>query len=217
VVGSIARSILVAALALPLASCQIFKRPLEEPDPGQAAVLLVSTEMPQPISDIARHAWLAVRDKNGTRWQRIEVGGFGAGPFNGVGDIVLHELWVGDEAERAIPCLREHAPRFRPGRSYLPWPGPNSNTFVAELLRACKLRADLPTTSIGKDHDGLIGVAFTTGGTGVQLETPLVGFRLGLTEGIELRFLGLGFGIDLWPPAILVPFGSGRIGFADRR
>jgi len=27
---------------------------------------------------------------------------------------------------------------------------------------------------------------------------------------------GLSIGVDLWPPAILIPLGPGRLGFADR-
>ena len=200
-----------------LCGCVVFAHPLKPPPPGPAAILLVSTEMPQPISAIARHAWFAVRDKGEQTWHRLEVGGFGSGPLDGVGAIILHQVWTGAAAERAIPCLREHADAAHPHDKYLPWPGPNSNTFVDRLLRKCHLHADLPVTNIGKDYRGLIGVNVTSGGTGIQLETPIVGLKIGLTEGIEVHILGLGFGIDLWPPALIVPFGSGRLGFADRR
>src|SRR5262245_54321660 len=38
---------------------------------------------------------------------------------------------------------------------YKVWPGPNSNTFTAWLLRAVpELGADLPPTAIGKDYSG---------------------------------------------------------------
>jgi hypothetical protein len=40
--------------------------------------------------------------------------------------------------------------------------------------------------------------------------------RLGLTEGVELHLFGMAFGIDLWPPAFIVPIGPGRLGFEDR-
>jgi hypothetical protein len=199
-----------------LGGCVIGKRALRAPEGDDAAILLVTTEMPEPIADIARHAWLAVRDRGSTRWERIEVGYFGNDPFEGVSGVMLHAVWRGAAAERAIPCLREQQDRHRPGRRYLPWPGPNSNTFIEALLRGCDLRADLPATAIGRDHRGLIGVSLTSGGTGVQLETPIVGLKLGLKEGIEIHFFALAFGIDLWPPAIIVPFGPGRLGFDDR-
>jgi hypothetical protein len=40
--------------------------------------------------------------------------------------------------------------------------------------------------------------------------------KIGLKEGLEVHIVGLSFGIDLWPPAIILPLGPGRIGFADR-
>jgi len=209
-----------AALTLiGLSGCIVNPRPLEVPRTRGAMVLLVSTEMPTPIDVIARHAWLVVREKGRSEFERIELGGFGSGPFEGVGGEQLHAVWVGPEAERAIPCLLKHerSERDEIEDGYLPWPGPNSNTFVDRLLRACGLNADLPATAIGKDHRGLVGVSWTSGGTGAQFETPVAGIRLGLKEGIELHLLRFALGLDLWPPALIVPFGSGRIGFDDRQ
>ena len=84
------------------------------------------------------------------------------------------------------------------------------------LLRECDIPASLSSTAIGKDYRGLIGAGVTSEGTGVQLETPIIGLKLGLKEGVEVHILGLSLGIDLWPPAIIVPIGEGRIGFGDR-
>jgi hypothetical protein len=84
------------------------------------------------------------------------------------------------------------------------------------MLRACHLHASLPATSVGKDWRGAFGATVTTEGTGVQVETPLLGVRIGFFEGVEVHVLGLAIGVDLWPPAIIVPLGPGRIGFADR-
>jgi hypothetical protein len=203
-------------IALVCSSCVIFQRPLEVPEGDAAAIVMASTAMPEPIENIARHAWFAVKEKGSDKWHRIEVGGFGRHPLAGLSDVRVHGVWTGKKAEKAIKCLRKHARAAHPRGDYLPWPGPNSNTFVDRLARKCKLHADLPATAIGKDYRGLIGVSWTAGGTGFQFETPLVGFKLGLTEGIELHLFGLAFGIDWWPPAIIVPIGSGRIGFDDR-
>jgi hypothetical protein len=203
-------------LAPALAGCVIFEHKLEVPAGDEPTVLLCSTAMPEPIHDIARHSWFAVRGRGETTWQRIEVGGFGSGPFDGVDDVRLHKIWRGPRAEKAIACLRQWADFYQTRDSYLPWPGPNSNTYVDRLLRRCKLDADLPVTAIGKDYRGWIGAGITSGRTGIQLETPIAGLKLGLTEGIELHILGLGFGLDLWPPALIIPFGGGRLGFADR-
>lgn len=209
------RSAIALMVAL-VSGCVIFQRPLEVPEGNDAAIIMASTAMPEPIENIARHAWFAVREKGSEKWRRIEVGGFGRHPLAGISDVRVHGVWRGKKAEKAIKCLRKHAAKARPGSRYLPWPGPNSNTFVDVLARKCKLRADLPATAIGKDYRGLFGASWTAGGTGFQVETPIVGFKIGLTEGIELHIFGLVIGIDLWPPAIIVPVGSGRIGFDDR-
>jgi hypothetical protein len=84
------------------------------------------------------------------------------------------------------------------------------------MLRRCRLHASLPATSVGKDWRGWFGITRTTEGTGFQIETPFLGLRIGLKEGIEVHVIGLSLGIDVWPPAIILPLGPGRLGFADR-
>jgi hypothetical protein len=204
-----------ALVLVALAGCVILRRPVRVPDGDDAAIVLASTAMPQPIQYVGRHAWLAVREKGSTSWERIEYGGFGSGPLDGLADVRVHAVWRGEDAERAIPCLRAHVDEAQP-RPYLMVPGPNSNTFVDRLLRWCGLRASLPATAVGKDYRGLVGASWTSGGTGFQIETPLVGVRMGLTEGVEIHLLTLAFGVDLWPPAIILPLGPGRLGFDDR-
>jgi Protein of unknown function (DUF3750) len=197
------------------AACVILQRPVRVPDGTDAAIVLASTAMPEPIAEVGRHAWFAVREEGHTDWHRIEYGGFGSAPLAGVSDVRVHAVWRGPVAARAIPCLREHASAARP-EPYVMVPGPNSNTFVDRLLRRCGLHASLPATAVGKDFRGLVGVSWTSEGTGFQFETPLVGLRLGLKEGIEVHILTLGFGVDFWPPAIILPLGPGRLGFDDR-
>jgi hypothetical protein len=198
-------------------------RNLVAPSNDVAAVLLVTGTLPEPMSDIARHPWFATRRARDTRWQLWEVGGGGetSNPFDNNGgnlDPILHGLWTGAQADRAIDCLQTYAPDLKASieAHYLPWPGPNSNTFADVLLRRCKLSASLPATSVGKDYRGWIGAGSSSERTGVQLETAIVGIKVGLKEGIEVHFIGLSFGIDLWPPAIILPLGPGRIGFGDR-
>ncbi len=203
-----------------LAGCQIFARRLQAPANDQATVLLISGGLARPIEKIARHPWFAVRPAGETEWRFWEVGGGGNNedPFDNQPYLepVLHGVWRGAEAERAMLCLEREAPKWLGALRYRGWPGPNSNTFGDVMLRRCGLHASLPANAIGKDYRGKIGVSWSSEGTGFQIETPLVGLRLGLKEGVEVHVIGLAFGIDLWPPALLVPLGSGRLGFGDR-
>jgi len=204
-----------------LAGCVILPRSLEVPPNDETTVLLFTGGLGHPIEVIARHPWFAVREKGKTDWDIFEVGGGGGtsdprknSPYV---DPILHKVWRGDEGAYAAECIRREGPK---AKSYIEshyfFPGPNSNTFGDVVLRACKLSASLPSTSIGKDWRGLIGAGITSERTGVQIETPVLGLKVGLKEGIEVHVIHLSFGIDLWPPAIILPLGPGRLGFADR-
>jgi hypothetical protein len=99
-----------------------------------------------------------------------------------------------------------------PGRYHV-WPGPNSNTFTAFILRRVpELRVDLPPTAIGKDYLGWRSVNKTPSGTGGQASLfGVVGVAAGLEEGIEVNLLGLNFGVDPKSLSIKLPV-VGRIG-----
>jgi hypothetical protein len=215
-------SLLIAA-ALALAGCVFARQSLDVPANDQTTVLLVTGGLGHPIEAIARHPWLAVRRAGDNEWTFYEVPSIchcGADPFHNhpYVDPILHAAWRGAEADRAADCIEREAQAIIDDidHHYVFYPGPNSNTFGDRILRKCDLHASLPATSIGKDWRGWIGAGVTSEGTGVQVETPVIGLKVGLKEGIEVHVLGLSFGIDLWPPALILPFGPGRLGFADR-
>jgi hypothetical protein len=206
-----------------LTGCVVLQRPLEMPSNDETTVALLTGGLGHPMDGIARHPWFAVRKKGETDWTVYEVGGSGTepDPFTKHRRYIrpmLHKVWRGAEAERAAECIERVGPEVKRQieEDYVLYPGPNSNTFGDVVLRRCKLSASLPATSVGKDWRGLIGAGITSERTGLQLETPFVGIKIGLKEGIELHVIGLSVGIDLWPPAIIVPLGPGRIGFGDR-
>lgn len=213
--------VLIAACVLG-SGCIIAKRSLEMPGNDQTTVALLTGGLAHPMEDIGRHPWFAVRRKGETEWRIYEVGGGGTetDPFTKhppYVEPILHGLWRGEVGERAAACVENVGPvvKAQIERDYF-FPGPNSNTFADVVLRRCKLAASLPATAIGKDWRGVIGAGITSERTGIQVSTPLFGVKIGLREGIEVHVFHLAFGIDLWPPAIIVPLGPGRIGFADR-
>lgn len=217
-------AVVISGLAAALVSgCVLAPRSLTPPDNDETTVALLTGTLPHPMDGIARHPWFAVRRKGATTWMVYEVGGGGAedDPLRDhppYGDPILHGLWRGEAGERAADCVERIGPTVKAEieRGYVLYPGPNSNTFGDRVLRACKLAASLPATSVGKDWRGLAGAGLTSERTGVQVETAVLGLKLGLKEGIELHVLGLSFGVDLWPPALILPLGPGRLGFADR-
>jgi hypothetical protein len=96
---------------------------------------------------------------------------------------------------------------------YTVWPGPNSNTFTAWVLRHVpELEADLPPTAIGKDYLGDRIVAAAPSGSGVQLSVGgLFGVLASGVEGLEFNVLGLSFGFNPFDLSIKLPL-VGRIG-----
>ncbi|HSD89474.1 MAG TPA: DUF3750 domain-containing protein [Kofleriaceae bacterium] len=210
-------------LLLALTGCVIAPRSLAMPDNQETTVALLTGSLGHPMDGIARHPWFAVRHKGSERWSVYEVGGGGEedDPFTKHSPYlkpILHKVWRGEEAEQAAACIERVGPEVRSyiQSHYIFYPGPNSNTFGDVVLRQCKLSASLPSTSVGKDWRGLIGAGVTSERTGLQIETPVLGVKVGLKEGVEVHVIGLSFGVDLWPPAIILPLGPGRLGFADR-
>lgn len=206
----------VALLAL---GCVVPRPSPKLPDTPYIAVL--SGQMPPPLDEVARHGWIVLRPASG-QLHRFEYGGHSRvnDPFSdfAAGDVMVHGVYEGSPEEIAAKdvCLaaaRDDYYREYPG--YFPIPGPNSNTFVAFLIRRCHLGIELPASAIGRDYVGLIGADLTEARTGIQLGTFPFGLRLGLREGIEVHFFGLPLGVHFWPPGINVPVNPGRIGFAS--
>ena len=100
--------------------------------------------------------------------------------------------------------------------AYNAWPGPNSNTFVAHVMRSVpELAAALPPTALGKDWQpwrDIVGL--TPSRTGIQISLGgYAGLALGWVEGLEIDFLGLVAGIDVRRPAVKIPgLGTNRHG-----
>jgi hypothetical protein len=126
---------------------------------------------------------------------------------------------AGAEAETLIPRIERAVAAYRYAQAgdYRIWPGPNSNTFVATVLRAVpELAVALPPTAIGKDFRADYSpVGLTPSRTGVEATLfGLLGIKAGWVEGIEINVLTLVAGLDLRHPAIKLP-GLGRIGIFD--
>ena len=179
----------------------------------------------------AVHTWIAVKPTDAPAFTVYEVIGWRA--HRGLSALAVHHRpadgrWFGAEPEilfdlrgpevDAVIQRIDAAARSYPfADSYRVWPGPNSNTFTAHVVReVSELTVDLPPTAIGKDFltDGML--ARTPSGTGFQLSVfGLVGLIVGMREGLEINVLGLVFGIDPDDLAVKLPM-VGRVGLAGR-
>lgn len=121
----------------------------------------------------------------------------------------------GEKAEKLIPAIEQAVKEYRYANhgDYRLWPGPNSNSFVAAVLRAVpEMQATMPPNAIGRDFRPGPYLGWTDSGTGIEASLyGLLGVKAGWVEGLELNFLSLVVGLDIREPALKVP-GFGRIG-----
>lgn len=173
------------------------------------------------------HTWIAVKPSHAEHFTIHEVIGY---RLRRAGTSVVSRVrapdayWYGNRPEllkdvrgagvdALIERIEAAVHRYPYADTYRVWPGPNSNTFTAFILREVpELRVDLPPTAIGKDYLGLLPVALTPSGTGAQVSVlGLAGLTAGWEEGVELNLLGLTFGIDPGSLSVKLPI-LGRLG-----
>ncbi len=167
------------------------------------------------------HTWIAAKPTGAAHFTVFEVLGFQlrrAGTVVRSSERAPDGLWYGNRpqvlsdvrgpgVDGIIARIRVAAAAYPYAKVYHAWPGPNSNTFTAWVLRAApELRVDLPVSAIGKDFLGWRPVAFTPSGTGAQLNLfGLAGVMVGWEEGIEFNVIGLSFGVNPKRLALKLP------------
>src|SRR5207302_6534212 len=124
----------------------------------------------------------------------------------------------GADAAALIPRIEEAVKSYAFANSgdYRIWPGPNSNTFVATVLRAVpELGVTMPPNAIGRDYRPAPYLGLSDSRTGIEASLwGVLGVKVGWVEGVELNVLGLVAGLDVRHPAVKLP-GFGRVGASD--
>jgi hypothetical protein len=118
------------------------------------------------IGALAVHYWFVVLDEGGCHrwevWQTKNAGGDRCighvhrdlkAPEDGVGGgpARLEKQWTGDEARR-IARILDAVERYPWCERYRYWPGPNSNTFAAWVLRQAGIDHRLSRKAIGAGY-----------------------------------------------------------------
>jgi hypothetical protein len=175
---------------------------------------------------VAVHSWIVFKRENAATWTRYDVVGWGSpvrlngwapdARWYGTTPRVVADI-KGEDAQALIPKIEQAVKDYRYANDgdYRLWPGPNSNSFVAAVLRAIpEAGVAMPPNAIGRDFRPEPYLGWTDSGTGIEASLwGLVGFKIGWVEGIELNLLGLVSGFDIRDPAIKLP-GFGRIGLS---
>jgi uncharacterized protein DUF3750 len=201
------------------------------PDPATTTDAVVQVYAARTVgwkSAFGVHTWIAVKPAGaGKHYTVYEVIGWRlrwTDSALAVRERAPDARWFGAEpeliAERrgagvdALIARIDAAARSYPwAGDYTLWPGPNSNTFTAWVLRAVpELGVDLPPTAIGKDYTGTRVVGRAPSGRGLQVSLfGLAGMTASGVEGLEVNLLGLTFGVNPFDPSLKLPL-VGRLG-----
>eukprot|EP00439_Symbiodinium_sp_Y106_P088487 s1_g1023.t1 len=190
--------------------------PMPNAEPG-AGVRVLCARTGRWKGVLAEHCWIVLNDAGATAYERYEVVGWGRPVrknayaadgywYSNKPRIVYVD--TGPSAATTLPRIR-HAIAAYPHNqngAYTVWPGPNSNSFVAEIARRVSgFDPVLPNTAIGKDYlvsADLLDVTPSNSGWQVSFG-GYAGVTFARAEGVEVNLLGLIWGVD----------GSGRLKF----
>jgi hypothetical protein len=168
------------------------------------------------------HTWIATKEANAKDYTVYQVIGWRR--YRGLEPLFISEdipdrnwfaqkPWLlydlrGEKAAQLIPKIKAAAAAYPYPKDYTLWPGPNSNSFTAFVLRQIpELHVAMPPNAVGKDFlcEGKI---FTTAvsHTGYQLSLfGALGITVAREEGLEINFLGLVYGFNPFKLSIKLP------------
>lgn len=203
------------------------------PDPAttrEAVVQVYAARAVEWQGKLGVHPWIAVKRMGADRFTVHELMGYqtrrtgnGVRSTQRAADMYWfgNRPWVladlrGPGVDAVIDRIEAAVADYPHAGNYRVWPGPNSNTFIAHVLRAApELRVDLPALAVGKDYLGPWFVARTPSGTGAQVNLfGLAGMLVGWEEGVEINLIGLTFGVNPVRLGLKLP-GLGNIGWRE--
>lgn len=172
----------------------------------------------------AVHSWIVLKGRDAATYDRYDVVGWG-NPVRKNGyapDAFWYsnapvKVWesTGATAEALIPRIEAAIKAYPHNQrgAYRIWPGPNSNSFVAHVLREVpEIDAVLPPNAVGRDYIANGGFYHFDPAGDVNLTLyGLVGISAGVKSGLEVHLFGLVAGLDFRNPGIKVP-AFGRFG-----
>jgi hypothetical protein len=185
----------------------------------EARVVILAARTGRWKGIFAEHMSIILKPAGAAQWTRYDVVGWGnpvrrdnypADAFwYGNPPRILHEI-SGTEAARLIPRIEQSiaAYPYQQRGDYVVWPGPNSNTFVAWVVRNTEgFNAELSSVAVGKDWLGPgLALERAPSGSGWTMSAwGYIGVTVARDEGVELSLLGSSIGVDFNDAAIKLP------------
>ena len=198
--------------------------PEAQADPT-AKVYVLSARTGGMKGALASHSWLVLKRKNASHYDRYDVVGWGRpvrrNAYNADGRWYsnvpeIETVIEGAQAEKLIPQIEAAiaAYKWQNRGDYTIWPGPNSNTFVASIIRDVPgFDARTPATAVGRDYPADSDWAAVDTSGSLRLSAGgYAGLVIGIKDGLELNFLGLVAGINPSKLEVKIPgFGAFRL------
>lgn len=194
----------------------------------EAAVYILAARTGGLKGAFAVHSWIVTKKPGADGYTRYDKVGWGSPVrvnsydadgrwYSNMPEIVCEAH--GADAEALIPTMEEAVSTYPYAHrgDYRAWPGPNSNTFVAHVVRAVPaLGSCLLPNATGRDYaPGPIALDFSPESWDVHLTFGgLFGFSAGVASGLEVHFMGVVAGIDIRNPALKIP-AFGRVGLPN--
>ncbi len=185
----------------------------------EAAIYVLAARTGGLKGALSVHSWIVLKRAGARDYERWDKVGWGSPVrrnsrpadgfwYSNAPQIVKAVRGAGAEAmiplfERAIAGY----PHAHAG-GYRIWPGPNSNSFVAHVLRAVpEFGAVLPANAVGRDYRaGLAAFDHAPDWSDFHLTFGgVLGVAAGRLSGLEIHIAGLVAGIDIARPALKVP------------
>ncbi len=196
------------------------------PSKDEAAIYVLAARTGGLKGAFSVHSWLVVKRPGSASYDRYDKVGWGSPIrhnayaadgrwYANAPEIVASA--TGPEAARLIPAVEQAIADYRYSNrgDYRMWPGPNSNSVVAHVLRSAPdLGAILPPNATGRDYaPGLFAVDLAPDWRDIHVTLGgFFGFAAGVRSGIEFHFAGLVVGVDLANPAVKIPaYGTVRL------
>jgi hypothetical protein len=197
-------------------SSRLLPEAADVPDPR---VMILAARTGRWKSIFAEHMSIVLKAQGANEWTRYDVVGWGT-PVRRNG-WAADAFWYGNrpyivaeisgaEAKALIPRVEAAiaAYPYAARGDYTVWPGPNSNSFVAWVVRNTDgFSAELPPVAVGKDYLGEgLRMARAASGSGVVFSAGgFLGLTLAWEEGLEINLLGTAIGIDPNDLAVKLP------------
>jgi hypothetical protein len=184
-----------------------------------AAIYIMAARTGGMKGALSVHSWVVTKQAGSDHYDRYDKVGWGS-PVRKNGypadarwysnePVIVHAV-TGEAAERLIPKVEAAIAGYPYSKSgdYHIWPGPNSNSFVAHVVRTVpELGARMPPNATGRDYaPGVLAIDWSPEAHDFHATLGgFFGFSVGALSGVEIHFMGLVAGVDIMQPALKIP------------